>query len=184
MLTSPCTASEPAAGRAQALTPQHSTARPCHAPRKPPVTWRHALLVLGLAGTTAAALAAEPGGPPAVQVLVWSAGDCGPCRLWHEGERQTEFTQAARAWGAGLLSVRKPSLKDPATAFVWPEATQMHGQTWVRHLPAPRLLPHFDILCRGRPMGGLNGMSGLGDWDSFWHARLRQALRDCQALAG
>lgn len=154
-----------------------------------PLFWsaalRGAALAACLASAAGGACAGEAAAPPALQLLVWSAGDCGPCRLWHEGERRHEFAAAAQAQSqtapVGLVSVRKPSLNDPPAAFAWPEPAVLPGQGWVRHLPSPRLLPHFDLLCRGRPMAGLPGMSGLGEWDSFWHARLRQAARECQA---
>ncbi len=133
------------------------------------------VLASGLAFAQAQDTQATP-----VQVLYWSAADCGPCRLWREGDRYKEFKEQADRLGVALVSVRKPSLKDPATAFEWPDNASLYRQLHASIAP-PRVVPNFDILCRGKPV---HRMTGLGEWDSFWHSRLRQAVRDCQAVQG
>lgn len=132
--------------------------------------WTSSLLALSCAGSLAAA---QP--PGRMQLVFWHAGDCPPCKVWDRGDRRTEFSQQAAPLGIALVSVFKPSLRDPESAFAWPEEHQAL-RTRLSALPAPKLLPSFDFVCDGQLVRRLQG---LDDWDSFWRSQARGMARQC-----
>jgi hypothetical protein len=115
--------------------------------------------------------------PQRMQLVFWHAGDCPPCKAWERGERRSEFIEQAGPLGIGLVSVFKPSLMSPASAFAWPPEHQTL-RTGLSVLPVPELLPSFDFVCNGQLVRRLQG---LADWDSFWRSQARLMARECSA---
>jgi hypothetical protein len=114
-----------------------------------------------------------------MQLVFWHAGDCPPCKVWERGERRVEFDEQAAPLGIALVSVFKPSLRDPVSAFAWPQ--EQHAlRTRLAVMPAPELLPSFDFVCNGQVVRRLQG---LAQWDSFWRSQARRLGRECTAGA-
>lgn len=116
--------------------------------------------------------AAAPGD---TQMVFWTAGDCGPCKLWSHTERRLEFLTEAKRLGVDLVVVSRPRVADPVERYVWP-ATQQELKARMAELPAAQLTPSFDFICKGQLQRRL---AGVDDWDSFWRKSLRQLARDC-----
>ncbi len=108
-------------------------------------------------------------------VLFWTADDCGYCKVWRNGDRHAEYLAAAQPLGIRLVTVRKPRIADPASAYVWPT-----GASAAPGSEAPKLLPTFDFVCRGRL---LHRLSGLAQWDSFWHQQLQRLAAECADIS-
>lgn len=129
-----------------------------------------ATLLIGLAASLAAQAA-----PGDSQLVFWTANDCGPCKLWSQTERRTEFLAEAKRLGVDLVVVSRKSVADPVTSYVWP-ATHAELKASLAELPPAQATPSFDFVCKGQLQRRL---AGVDDWDSFWRKTLRQLARDC-----
>jgi len=134
------------------------------------ISKRLTALLIGLAAGAAAQAA-----PSDTHVVFWTAGDCGPCKLWSHTERRLEFLAEAKRLGVDLVVVSRPRVADPVTRYVWP-ATHPELKASMAELPPAQLTPSFDFVCKGQLQRRLGGVD---DWDSFWRKTLRQLARDC-----
>lgn len=135
-----------------------------------------ALSAIGAASALApAALAAEAQAP--VVLVFWTAGDCVWCKVWKTGDRHQEFQTEATRLGVHLVTMAKPSLRDPDSAYRGPDEGQLASPgPSIATSTAPKMLPSFDFMCQGK---SVRRLVGLAEWDSFWRSQLRKMARDC-----
>jgi len=134
-------------------------------------------LSLGAAALSLSAPSAQADTPAQRRVVVWHADDCGPCRLWLNGDRRPEFEALAGPALVQWVSVHKPLLASSQTDYRWPDdAATLRAQ--MAALPVPTLTPTFDFVCNGQLERRLQGLAA---WDSYWRSQTRALAKDCQA---